>query len=153
MLEATTKNLVMQEFDSEFLHSAPEIYIFSACRHIVEQVLAVHALLNCGEIDALRYGERVSPFLAQLRGLAEATQRFDIVLPLASETAFSPFFWRWYNWWYDYRQSLTSVELDRVHHLQDTFDRAALDYRPAGHWLRHRATPPSGFNRAALQLQ
>ena len=142
MLEAKTKDNVMQEFDTEFLLNAPEIYIFSACRHIVEQVLAARGALNTGEMDTSRYGVRLTPLLAQLRGLGAATQRFDIVLPLISETAFSPFFWRWYNWWFDYRQSLTSEDLDRVHRLQDAFDPAALEYRPPGHWLGHRATPP-----------
>jgi len=146
MLEAQTKDKVMQEFDTEFLLNAPEIYIFAACRHIVERILAIQGAATAGEISPTRYREWVSPLLLQFRGLAEATERFDIVFPVTSEGGFSPFFWRWFNWWYDYRQSLTPKKLERVHRLQDTFDPAALDYRPTGHWLKHRATPILGFN-------
>src|SRR5580765_6643548 len=106
MLEAKPKDSVMQKFDTEFLFNAPEIYIFAACRHIVEQVLAIQGQANAGEISATRYREWVSPLLLQLRGLAEATERFDIVFPVTSDGVFSPYFWRWFNWWYDYRQSL-----------------------------------------------
>jgi hypothetical protein len=141
MLETKTKDSVMQKFDTEFLLNAPEIYIFAACRHIVEQVLAIQVAATAGEISATRYREWVNPLFLQLRGLAGATERFDIVFPVTSEGVFSPFFWRWFNWWYDYRQSLSPKKLERVHRLQDTYDPAALDYRPAGHWVNYRATP------------
>jgi hypothetical protein len=135
----------MQEFDTEFLLYAPELYIFSACRHIVELVVAVQAAVNSGEIAASQFDQQVSHLFDQLRGLAQATQRFDILVPVTAETTFSPFFWRWFNWWYDFRQSLTADELDHVHRLQDAFDPGALDYRPPGDWLKHRATLPFGF--------
>ena len=129
----------MQEFDTDFLLNAPEIYIFAACRHIVERILAIQAAATAGEISATRYREWVSPLSFQLRGLAGATERFDIVFPVNSEGVFSPFFWRWFNWWYDYRQSLSPRKLQHVHRLQDTYDPAALDYRPEGHWVNYRA--------------
>jgi hypothetical protein len=146
MPEATSESNVMQDFDTEFLMHAPEIYIFSACRHIIELILAAQGSLNAGEIDAARFGERVNPLFTQLQDLADATHRFDIIVPLGLASTWSAFFWRWFNWWYDYRQSLTPEELDRIHRLQDTFDPAALDYRPAGDWLTYRATLPSGLS-------
>ena len=146
MLEAKPKDSVMQKFDTEFLFNAPEIYIFAACRHIVEQVLAIQGQANAGEISATRYREWVSPLFVQLRGLAGATERFDIVFPVTSDGVFSPYFWRWFNWWYDYRQSLSPKKLERVHRLQDTYDPAALDYRPAGHWVDYRSAPALDAN-------
>jgi hypothetical protein len=135
MLEAKPKDSVMQKFDTEFLFNAPEIYVFAACRHIVEQVLTIQGQANAGEISASRYREWVNPLFLQLRGLAGATERFDIVFPVTSDGAFSPYFW------YDYRQSLSPKKLKCVHRLQDTYDPAALDYRPAGHWVNYRAAP------------
>jgi len=140
MLEANTKCNVMQEFDMEFLLNAQEIYIFSACRHILEQLQAFRASGPAGD------GEQVKQLLHQLRGLAQATERFDIVVPWTPEAGFSPFFWRWFNWWHDYRQSLTRRQLDRVHRLQDALDPSVLTYRPVGDWLKYKETPPPGLN-------
>ena len=152
MSEAVPASNVMQEFDTEFLLHAPEISIFSACRHIVELVLAEQAAVNSGETAASRYDELVRPLFAQLWNLAQATQRFDIVVPFTVEADLSPFFWRWFNWWYDYRQGLTAEALDRVHRLQEASDPAALEYRPPGDWLAYRPTAPSGFKLPPFQL-
>jgi len=151
MPEATSESNVMQEFDAEFLMHAPEIHIFSACRHVVELILSAQGELNSGEIDAPEFEERVKPLFTQLGGLAQATHRFDILVPLRPQAGFSSFFWRWFNWWHDYRQSLTTEELDCIHRLQEAWDPAALDYRPAGDWLNYRASPPSRFKMAPLQ--
>lgn len=150
MLETSIKCNVMQEFDTEFLLNAQEIYIFSACRHILEQLQAVQGAVNAGQSGLSRPPERVNLLINQLRGLAQATERFDIVVPWTPEAGFSPFFWRWFNWWHDYRQSLTRKQLERVHRLQDAFDPAVLKYRPGGDWLRFRETPPSGLNLTVL---
>jgi len=152
MSQASPAANVMQEFDTEFLLHAPEIYIFSACRHIVELLRAAQAPLNSGEIDEPTFAERVGPLFTQLRGLAEATQRFDIIAPFTAEAGFSSFFWRWFNWWYDYRQRLSEEELDPVLRLQQAFDPAALDYRPPGDWLTYRATQPFPARSNSLQV-
>ncbi len=142
---------VMQEFDTEFLLGAPEIYIFSACRHIVD--LLVTSPTGPGARTASRSDERRSRLFAQLCALAEATQRFDIVAPVIAEATFSPFFWRWFNWWHDYRQRLAADELDLVHRLQDAWDPGVLKYRPPGHWLTYRATPPPPLRLLRSQPQ
>lgn len=145
MLEATAKSNVIQEFDTEFLLNAQEIYIFSACRHIVEQLKTLQSPST--RQSEPRDRERLNSLLLQLRGLAEATERFDIVVPWTPEAGFSPFFWRWFNWWYDYRQGLTPKQLDQVHRLQDALDPSVLKYRPIGHWLRYKETPPAEFDK------
>jgi hypothetical protein len=150
MPEATPVADVMQEFDAEFLLGAPEIYIFSACRHILELLGSAEGPASRGTRRAPVSDERRSGLLAQLCGLAEATERFDIVAPLIGEAIFSPFFWRWFNWWHDYRQGMAAQELERVHRLQEAWDLRALKYRPPGHWLRYRATPPSGLKLQGL---
>jgi hypothetical protein len=151
MSQAAPASAVMQEFDTEFLLHAQEIYIFSACRHIVGLVLGAQAAVNSGEIDPSQFDKRVGPLFAQLRGLAQATERFDILMPFTPEVGFSPFFWRWYNWWYDYRQRLSTRQLERIHRLQNGSDPTALKYRPRGDWLTYRATLPSGFKIPPVQ--
>ena len=148
MSQAIPASKVMQEFDNEFLLNAPEIYIFSACRHIVELIGAARAAAGTRRKEW--FNERVSHLFDQLSSLAQATQRFDIVMPFTPEAGFSPFFWGWYNWWLDYRQGLTPDKLDLVHRLQDQFDPAALGYRPSGDWLRYRATPPFRFKICSI---
>jgi hypothetical protein len=145
MSHATLPSEIMQEFDTEFLTRAPEIYIFSACRHIIGLILAARAAVKSGEIDGAGFEERVGPLLIQLKGLAQATDRFGIVVPFTPEAGLSPFFWRWFNWWHDYRQALTAEELDIVHRLQDASDPCALEYRPPGDWLAYRATAALDF--------
>ncbi len=91
MAHTTPASDVMQEFDTEFLLSAPEINIFSACRHVVDLLVAAQEPARGGARQS-GGNERVSPLLAQLCRLAEATQRFDIVLPVMAEGTFSSFF-------------------------------------------------------------
>jgi hypothetical protein len=148
MSQAAPASQVMQEFDNEFLLNAPEIYIFSACRHIIELIATARKAAGTHRKDW--FNEQVAHLFAQLSALAQASQRFDIVMPFTPESGFSPFFWSWYNWWHDYREHLTADELDLVHRLQDTFDPAALAYRPPGDWLWYRSTPPFRFKIPTL---
>lgn len=145
MAQTTPASNLMQEFDTEFLLHAPEIYIFSACRHVVDLLVAAQTPARTGGTRRARPEEQVSRLFSELSSLAQATQRFDIVVPVMPEAGFSPFFWRWFNWWHDYRQGLRAEELDLVHRLQEAADPGALDYRPHGDWLSYRATPPFGL--------
>lgn len=145
MAEAKIERKVMQEFDTEFLVRAPEIYIFSACRHLVTLIKAAERAGASGRKNAPMQVEKRDHLFAQLSALAQATERFDIVLPYSPEFGFSRFFWRWFNWWSDYRRGLTREQLDHIHRLQDEKDLAALDYRPTGDWLTHRAATALGM--------
>jgi hypothetical protein len=144
MPKAKLESDLMEEFDTEFLCHAPEIYIFSACRHVVDLINALGPAA-AGETKSSRDTERLERLLAQLEALADATERFDIIVPFTPESGFSPFFWRWFNWWWDYRQRLTQEELDEVHQLQDCHDPAVIKYRPRGGWITYRDSPALGF--------
>ncbi|HVV70682.1 MAG TPA: hypothetical protein VHI52_04145, partial [Verrucomicrobiae bacterium] len=54
---------------------------------------------------------------------------------------FSPFFWRWFNWWDDYMKALSSSEIGQIDRLARGRKPAVEDYRPDGSWLRYRHTP------------
>jgi len=139
-----------KDFDTEFLFRAPEIYVFSACSHVVDLVVAAREAAGAGAEDAAACDERLRVLFSQLWGLAVATQRFDIILPLMSDGTLSPFFWRWFNWWQDYRKALTPEELDQVRGLLENSDPGALEFRPSGDWLTHRATMPPGVKLPPL---
>jgi len=145
MQQGGPESTALGEVDPEFLVCAPEIYIFYACLAVVKQMSALEHALQSGEIDKPAFFDRISPLLTELWGLAEATHRFGIVVPFTPQTAFSPFFWRWFNWWFDYRQGLTPEQLDHIQQLYREYDPALIDYRPVGDWLRHLQTPPFGF--------
>jgi len=123
MQQGGPESTALGEVDPEFLVCAPEIYIFYACLAVVKQMSALEHALQSGEIDKPAF----------------------IVVPFTPQTAFSPFFWRWFNWWFDYRQGLTPEQLDHLQQLYREYDPALIDYRPVGDWLRHRQTPPFGF--------
>ena len=149
MPNAKLESDLMEEFDTEFLLHAPEIYIFSACRHLVELIKAL-GLTAADRTKSSPEAERLNRLLAQLGALAVATERFDIIVPFTPESGFSPFFWRWFNWWWDYRQKLTREELDEVHQLQDCHDPAVIKCRPRGNWVTYRNTPAIGLSTTPL---
>src|SRR5205807_1955444 len=146
MSEATPESHVIEEFDTEFLLNASEIYIFSASRQVVEQLWTAEQSVKSGELDASAFVERGMRLFGQLSTLAEATGRFGIITPFSPEFGFSPFFWRWFNWWYDYHDGLSPQQLEHIHRLQETHDPAALQYRPYGDWLAYPDNPPFGFD-------
>jgi len=150
MPEAKTESKPPHGPDAEFLLCAPEIYIFCACLEIVNRVWEVERALDAGEIDRAQFHSQVGPLFSKLCGLAEATHRFDIIVPFTPGIAFSPFFWRWFNWWYDYRQGLTPEQLEHSHRLLRESNPAVLDHRPTGHWLRYREAPPFGFRMSSV---
>jgi len=79
--------------------------------------------------------------LSQLASTAEATERFDIVLPVMDYGQFSPYFWRWYNWWDDYLKGLQSREINLIDRMARNRKPGVEGYRPEGDWNRYRHTP------------
>ena len=129
------------EKDREFLLDAPEVVIFSACHGIIQRVLTLEWVFKAGRIDEAEFSHRINNLLWQLTRMAEATQRFDIVLPVTEFGRFSPSFWRWFNWWNDYRKSLTPTKINHLERLAQERATALNHHRPMGDWLRYRQTP------------
>jgi hypothetical protein len=91
----------------EFLVNALEVSLFMTCCSMVNELRGIERVFRCGEISESVFQERYDALLAQLTEAVAATERFDVVLPVIEDRRFSPFFWRWYNWWDDYLKSLT----------------------------------------------
>ena len=130
------------EKDREFLLDAPEVVIFSACHGIIQRVLTLEWVFKAGRIDEAEFSHRINTLVWQLTRTAEATQRFDIVMPVTAFGRFSPSFWRWFNWWDDYRRSLTPTEIAQLERLAQARAPAINDHRPKGDWQTCRQTPP-----------
>lgn len=111
---------------------------------MINELRGLERSLATGEINSNAFQAKSKTLLIRLAEAAEATQRFDVVWPVMSEGRFSPYFWRWFNWWDDYLKGLTPsrvAELER-----DARERGSLieDLRPKGHWVRYRSTAARG---------
>jgi len=126
---------------SNGLRTAPEISVFIACRGMVDELRRLACAFNAQQMTKRLFMGKCKAVLASLHEAAEITERFDVVLPVVDYGQFSPFFWRWFNWWDDYMQGLTPRQIGQLERLarerKPTLDR----HRPREDWLRYRHTP------------
>lgn len=129
------------EKDGTFFLSAPEISVFVACCVMVNELRALDRGLQSGDVSASAFREKSKAVLDRLGEAAEATQRFDIIFPVMERGRFSPFFWRWFNWWDDYLKTLPPSQVAETE--RQARERLSLVdvLRPKGHWVRYRDTP------------
>jgi hypothetical protein len=120
------------------LRRAPEVSVFMVCRRMVEQLRDLACAFNAQEMSKRVFMTRCKAVLSQLNEAAEATERFDIVLPVMDYGQFSPFFWRWFNWWDDYFKELTPRQAAHLEWLCKKLKPSADAHRPREHWLRYR---------------
>src|SRR6266404_2668287 len=101
---------VLTEQVSDLLLNAPEVSVFMTCCGLVNELRGLQRAFESGEINESILLEKSKGALAALRTGVAATERFDIVAPVASDGQFSPFFWRWFGWWEDYFKGLTVAQ-------------------------------------------
>jgi hypothetical protein len=136
--KANSKVVVGQE---KLLFNAPEVSYFIACLVMVNQLRGLARACESGEIPKGAFMGKANEVLSRLTETVAATEQFDIVLPVMDCGQFSPFFWRWFNWWDDYFEGLTPMQVGEIERLGREQDSALEDYRPRGNWLSHRHTP------------
>lgn len=138
--KAKTKNR-----DRKFLESAPEISIFMACFAMRNSLLDLDRARADSSITPAQFSEQCNSILDQFHETAEATHRFDIIIPVRDDGSFSSFFWRWFHWWDDYLKTIPAQALRRISDL--ALDRRpGLDqYRPEGDWVNYHTSRP-GFS-------
>ncbi len=141
MPKSTAKSKFVVELDKKFLLNAPEVSFFIAALVMINQLRGLDRALKVGEIGKGTFMEKADAILAKLTETVAATERFDIVLPVMGYGQFSPFFWRWFNWWEDYFKGLTPMQVDEIEKLGRERESALEDYRPRDHWVRYRHTP------------
>ena len=98
----------------EFLRSAPEISIFGICAVMVDELRGFERAFKSGQLTTKAFWEKSTVVVAQLCETATTTERFGLVLPVIGPGEFSPFFWRWFNWWDDYFQTLTPAQVNEL---------------------------------------
>src|SRR5882672_6479340 len=107
----STSKLKIRVAKEKDLLRAPEISVFLACRAMVNELRGLALAFNAQEISKSAFMQSCKGILGQLNAAVDATERFDIVLPVMDYGRFSPFFWRWFNWWDDYFKALTPTEI------------------------------------------
>jgi hypothetical protein len=140
MPKTKTKLKSKVELDGKFLLESPEVSIFVACVAVVNELRNLATAYECGDLSRLGFSRQSTVVVAELSELALATERFDIVCPVLEFGKFSPFFWRWFNWWNDFLQELTPRQ---VAYLEKSARQGAVSrtHRPKCDWIRYRQTP------------
>ena len=141
MPKTAVKSKLRVERDNEFLREAPEVSIFLACYGMVEELRNLERAFRSSDLNDKGFFEEFNQVLTQLSQIAEATERFDVLLPVMDYGQFSPFFWRWFNWWDDYLRELSPRQLASVERLARERKPALTQHRPKEDWVRYRHTP------------
>jgi hypothetical protein len=131
--------------DPAFFLSAPEISVFVACCVMLNELRALDRSLAHSDIGSTMFQQKSKLLLEHLAEAVESTQRFDILLPVLAPGLFSPFFWRWFNWWDDYLKALTPSRVAELERRARERGSLMEDLRPRGHWITYRSTPPPGY--------
>ena len=141
MPKTKNKSKVRVERSEEYLREAPEVSIFLACVAAVNQLRCLAAAYEVGEITRVAFSRQSTCVVAELSELADATERFDIVCPVLEFGRFSPFFWRWFNWWNDFLKDLSARQIGQVEKSAREGARTTSAHRPKGDWVSYRHTP------------
>jgi len=112
---------------------------------MINELRGLERSLQAGELTSGAYQEKSGALLVRLGEAAQATERFDIVFPFIARGRFSPFFWRWFNWWDDYLKALTPSRVAEIERRARERGTLIDDLRPRGHWITYRSTPPKGL--------
>jgi hypothetical protein len=134
MQKTKSKPKAVSSSDNAYLLTAPEISIFTAVFAMRNSLLELERNHLGGIIEQSDFFKKFNTILAEFTETAEATHRFDIVLPVMAFGKFSSSFWRWFNWWDQYMESLSNPDRIRLHTLAMDRLPGLESYRPPGHW-------------------
>ncbi len=141
MPKAPTKSDLGIRQENELLINAPEVSVFIHCLVMVNQLRALERGFKNSEIDRSAFLDKSNAVLGQFNEVVAATEQFDIVLPVIDYGNFSPFFWRWFNWWDDYFKGLNALQIAEIERLARERFPGLGSYRPDGHWVQYRHSP------------
>lgn len=141
MPKTKVKSVLAVEHRTNFLLEAPEVSIFLACLALINELRFLASAYEIGEVTRADFSRQSTNLVAELTELASATERFDIVCPIMEFGRFSPFFWRWFNWWHDYLKDLRPRQVSSLEKLARDFSPSLRAHRPKDDWLCYRHTP------------
>lgn len=140
MPKTKTKSKVRPERGEKFLLESPEVSIFLACAAAVNELRCLACCYESGELTRVAFSRQSTSVVAELSQVAAATERFDILCPILEFGKFSPFFWRWFNWWNDFLKDLTPRQVSYL--VRSSREgTASAARRPKDDWIRYRHTP------------
>jgi hypothetical protein len=108
---------------------------------MVDELRGFERAFKRGELTKEVFWEKSIAVVTQFCETATATERFGIVLPVIRQGECSPSFWRWFNWWDDYFQTLTPEQVSELENMARQRMPEAERYRPADDWSNYRNTP------------
>ena len=108
---------------------------------MINELRGLHREWQARDINQTKFQEKSKKLRERLTEAAEATERFDIVFPAGEDGQFSPFFWRWFNWWDDYLKALTPSQVAETERRSRERGTLIEDLRPKGHWVSYRNNP------------
>jgi hypothetical protein len=141
MPKTKTKAKQTVERNERFLLEAPEVSIFLACLAAINQLRWLASAYECGELTRVAFSRQSTCVVAELSELVSATDRFDIVCPVFEFGSFSPFFWRWFNWWNDFLKDWTPRQVSNLERMAREGGAVGASHRPQDDWVRYRHTP------------
>jgi hypothetical protein len=141
MPKTAVKSKLGIEQDKGFLQDAPEVCIFLACFGMINELRHLELACKAGVMSDQSFFAQFNEILGQLASAVEATERFDVLWPVMDYGKFSPFFWRWFNWWDDYLQGLTPKQLGNLERMARGRKPSVNRHRPREHWIQYRHTP------------
>ena len=133
-----------EERHREFLLDPPEVAVFMACCIIVNELRGLERALKTSEINEPVFIDKSQILIQKLAKAAAGTERFDLIMPVLDDGHFSPFFWRWFNWWEDYFRGLSPSEIGEIERLGRELRLEVNDFRPKHNWTTYRRTPGFG---------
>ena len=140
MPKTKTKSKFELQRDVRFLDASPELSIFLACVAAVNELRCLANAYETGELNRVAFSRHSTTIVAELSELALATERFDIVCPVMEFGKFSPFFWRWFNWWSDFLKDLSPRQVGYLERAARS-GSTSIAHRPQHDWVRYRHTP------------
>ena len=141
MPKTKTKSSLTVERKRNFQLEAPEVSIFLACLAATNELRCLASSYACGGLTRTEFSRESTILVAELNELASATERFDIVCPVMGFGSFSPFFWRWFNWWNDYLKDLKPRQVSYLEKLARKEAPSLNTHRPKDDWVRYRHVP------------
>ena len=141
MPKTTSQSKVRVVRGKSGLRNAPEVSVFIACREMIDELRRLACAFSAQQVTKRVFMLKCKAVVARLNEAADATERFDIVLPVMDYGRFSPFFWRWFNWWDDYLKELTPRQVAHIEWLANRLRPAVEAHRPREHWLHYRHAP------------
>jgi len=138
----------LRERNLEALKEMPEVCVFMAAYYGISEIKsgALADLAERAGAQEQELSEATQDLIRTFHDTVEVTYRFGVLMPISygkkGKVIYSPFFWRWFNWWMDWLIiGHTPADLVYLKSLADNRLPELEEWRPPGHWITYRKDP------------